>query len=56
VSTRRANKHFHTAKQRPLVFQGGGAIAAYEVGVCAVIYFWIKKDLKKIAKMRIFLT
>ena len=33
--------------QRALIFQGGGALAAYEVGVYAALYFWIKKDLGK---------
>jgi NTE family protein len=31
--------------QNALVLQGGGALAAYEVGVYGVLYFWIKKDL-----------
>jgi predicted patatin/cPLA2 family phospholipase len=30
-----------------LVLQGGGALAAYEVGVYGALYFWIKKDLKE---------
>ena len=38
------NKH---RIQRALVFQGGGALAAYEVGAYAALYFWIKKDLLK---------
>lgn len=31
---------------RALILQGGGALAAYEVGVYAALYFWIK-DLGK---------
>ena len=38
------NKH---RIQRALIFQGGGALAAYEVGAYAALYFWIKKDLLK---------
>jgi len=30
---------------RALVLQGGGALAAYEAGVFAALYFWIKKNL-----------
>lgn len=33
--------------QRALVLQGGGAIAAYEAGVYAALYFLIKKGLDK---------
>jgi len=33
------------AKQRALVFQGGGSLGAYEAGVYHVLYHWIKKDL-----------
>ena len=33
--------------QRALVFQGGGSLGAYEVGVFHVLYHWIKKDLKE---------
>jgi NTE family protein len=40
-----SEKQFDKETQRALVFQGGGALAAYEVGVYAVLYFWIKKDL-----------
>ena len=39
------SKQFDT--QRALVFQGGGALAAYEVGVYAALYFWIKKNTNK---------
>jgi len=35
------------AKQRALVFQGGGSLGAYEAGVFHVLYHWIKKDLKE---------
>jgi NTE family protein len=38
--------------QRALVFQGGGALAAYELGVYAALYFWIKKDASKKEKDR----
>src|SRR5262245_41623416 len=31
--------------QRALVLQGGGALAAYEAGVYAALYFWIKNNL-----------
>lgn len=30
--------------QRAIVFQGGGALGAYEAGVFDVLYYWIKKD------------
>jgi NTE family protein len=43
-------KQFNT--QRALIFQGGGALAAYEVGVYAALYFWIKKDLGENEKDR----
>lgn len=33
--------------QRALVLQGGGALAAYEVGVYGALYFWIKKRMQK---------
>jgi predicted acylesterase/phospholipase RssA len=33
------------AKQRALVFQGGGSLGAYEAGVYHVLYHWIKPDL-----------
>jgi predicted acylesterase/phospholipase RssA len=33
------------AKQRVLVFQGGGSLGAYEAGVYHVLYHWIKRDL-----------
>ena len=33
------------AKQRVLVFQGGGSLGAYEAGVYHVLYHWIKIDL-----------
>jgi predicted acylesterase/phospholipase RssA len=39
------SNHFDT--QRALVFQGGGALAAYEVGVYATLYFWLKKNEDK---------
>ena len=31
--------------QRALIFQGGGSLGAYEAGVFAVLYNWIKKDI-----------
>jgi NTE family protein len=37
-----------------LVLQGGGALAAYEVGVYGALYFWIKKDLKDRQDRNIF--
>jgi len=33
--------------QSALVLQGGGALAAYEVGVYAALYFWRKKEIEK---------
>jgi NTE family protein len=33
--------------QSALVLQGGGALAAYEVGVYATLYFWRKKEIEK---------
>ena len=33
------------AKQRALVFQGGGSLGAYEAGVYHVLYHWIKPEL-----------
>ena len=32
--------------QRALVFQDGGSLGAYEVGVFHVLYHWIKKDIR----------
>lgn len=43
--TRGKSNQFDT--QRALVFQGGGALAAYEVGVYAALYFWIKMNANK---------
>ena len=31
--------------QRALVFQGEGSLGAYEAGVFAVLYNWVKKDI-----------
>jgi predicted acylesterase/phospholipase RssA len=31
--------------QRALIFQGGGSLGAYEAGVFAVLYNWVKKDI-----------
>ena len=33
--------------QRALVLQGGGALAAYEVGVYGILYFWRRKEIEK---------
>jgi NTE family protein len=33
--------------QRALVLQGGGALAAYEVGVYGMLYFWRRKEIEK---------
>jgi len=30
--------------QSAIVFQGGGALGAYEAGAFDVLYYWIKKD------------
>lgn len=35
------------SKQRALVFQGGGALGAYEAGVYRVLYDWISKHIEK---------
>jgi NTE family protein len=48
--TNRKSSQFDT--QRALVFQGGGALAAYEAGVYATLYFWIKKNEDKKEKDR----
>ena len=34
-----------TKKQRALIFQGGGALGAYEAGVYKVLYDWISKNV-----------
>src|SRR5919108_541572 len=36
---------FATPKQRALIFQGGGALGAYEAGVYRVLYDWIFKNI-----------
>jgi NTE family protein len=41
------NKGNNNDTQRALVLQGGGALAAYEVGVYGTLYFWIKKEMEK---------
>lgn len=41
------NKKRNNDLQRALVLQGGGALAAYEVGVCGVLYFWRRKEIEK---------
>jgi NTE family protein len=43
-SSSAVNKRNKDGLQNALVFQGGGALAAYEVGAYAALYFWIKKD------------
>ena len=40
--------------QTSLVLQGGGALAAYEVGVYGALYFWIKKDFTETDNKNIF--
>jgi hypothetical protein len=42
-------------KQRALIFQGGGALGAYEAGVYRVLYDWIYRDLTAGKKMRTYL-
>ncbi len=37
-------------KQRAIVFQGGGALGAYEAGVYRVLYDWISKHIENIDK------
>lgn len=34
-------------KQRALIFQGGGALGAYEAGTYRVLYDWISKHIEK---------
>ena len=36
-----------TPQQRALVFQGGGALGAYEAGVFKVLYNWIKEECQE---------
>jgi NTE family protein len=36
-----------TTAQHALVLQGGGALAAYEVGVYGALYFWRRKEMSK---------
>lgn len=40
--------------QTSLILQGGGALAAYEAGVYAALYFWIKKDFEHDHEKNIF--
>ena len=42
-------------KQRALIFQGGGALGAYEAGVYRVLHDWIYKVLLLARKMKISL-
>src|SRR5215203_7282693 len=42
-----ANDRRNKDVQSALVLQGGGALAAYEVGVYAALYFWRKKEIEK---------
>ena len=42
-----ANDKRNKDVQSALVLQGGGALAAYEVGVYAALYFWRKKEIEK---------
>ena len=42
-------------KQRALIFQGGGALGAYETGVYRVLHDWIYKVLLLARKMKISL-
>src|SRR5919109_4131314 len=37
---------FATPKQRALIFQGGGALGAYEAGVYRVLYDWISRHIE----------
>ncbi|HEX6280598.1 MAG TPA: patatin-like phospholipase family protein, partial [Nitrososphaera sp.] len=34
-----------TKKQRALIFQGGGALGAYEAGAYRVLYDWVSKNV-----------
>ena len=46
--------NIENAIQSALVLQGGGALAAYEVGVYGALYFWIKKDVRESDNKNIF--
>jgi hypothetical protein len=48
------NSTIGNTTQSALVLQGGGALAAYEVGVYGALYFWIKKDFTKSDNKNIF--
>lgn len=37
---------FTPSKQRALIFQGGGALGAYEAGVYRVLYDWISRHIE----------
>ena len=37
---------FAPSKQRALIFQGGGALGAYEAGVYRVLYDWISRHVE----------
>ena len=41
------NNKLNSDLQKALVLQGGGALAAYEVGVYGMLYFWRKKEIEK---------
>lgn len=40
-------------KQRALIFQGGGALGAYEAGVYRVLYDWISRHIQKKGRKRL---
>jgi len=48
------NSTIGNTTQSALVLQGGGALAAYEVGVYGALYFWMKKDFTKSDNKNIF--
>ena len=46
MQPRTKNGITNTSKQRALIFQGGGALGAYEAGVYRVLYDWISRHVK----------
>jgi NTE family protein len=42
----KTREHKKEAKQRALIFQGGGALGAYEAGVYRVLYDWISRHIE----------
>jgi NTE family protein len=44
---RKKGATIETKKQRALIFQGGGALGAYEAGAYKVLYDWISRHIEK---------